>query len=305
MSTQTRLQLGGFLFVFLILASAGLLRNGVYGWTVFIVLPLCAGGFVSWTFRPATAARAVKMGALTGVIGCCCFLLLGMEGIICVVMSIPLIVPLSVLGSWLVYRAIRFDDSRTAAMALLLPASFLFDINAKPPVYAVQTSLVVNAPPEQVWKHVLAFPDIPFPREWYFRTGLAYPTRTRIEGSGPGAVRYCDFSTGSIVEPVVIWDEPHMLQFRVTATTAPMEEMGLYGRIYPKHLTGYFTPKKGQFTLSPLPHRRTLLEGTTWYQHGLWPAEYWRWWSDAIVHRIHKRVLEQIRVLSEQDTTAP
>jgi len=45
----------------------------------------------------------------------------------------------------------------------------------------------------------------------------------------------------------------------------------------------------------------TLLEGTTRYQHGLWPAEYRRWWSDAIIHRIHLRVLTHIRALAEQD----
>jgi hypothetical protein len=42
------------------------------------------------------------------------------------------------------------------------------------------------------------------------------------------------------------------------------------------------------------------LEGTTWYRHGLWPAEYWRWWSDAIIHRIHLRVLRHVRMLAEQ-----
>jgi len=50
-----------------------------------------------------------------------------------------------------------------------------------------------------------------------------------------------------------------------------------------------------------MPGGRTLLQGTSWYQHGLWPAEYWRWWSDAIIHRIHMRVLNHVRDLSEAD----
>ncbi|MBV9676840.1 MAG: hypothetical protein JO185_10935, partial [Acidobacteriaceae bacterium] len=105
------------------------------------------------------------------------------------------------------------------------------------------------------------------------------------------------------IERVVVWDEPHKLQFRVTSTPPSMTEIGLYGRVYPKHLTGYFISKQGEFTLTPLPHGRTLLEGTSWYQHGLWPAQYWRWWSDAIVHHIHVQVLEHIRTLSEQKGT--
>ena len=57
--------------------------------------------------------------------------------------------------------------------------------------------------------------------------------------------------------------------------------------------------KQGRFQLTPLTGNRTLLEGTTRYRHGLWPATYWRWWSDAIIHRIHLRVLNHIRELSE------
>ena len=30
-------------------------------------------------------------------------------------------------------------------------------------------------------------------------------------------------------------------------------------------------------------------------------AEYWRWWSDAIIHRVHLRVLNHIRTLAEAD----
>jgi hypothetical protein len=31
----------------------------------------------------------------------------------------------------------------------------------------------------------------------------------------------------------------------------------------------------------------------------MWPAEYWQLWSDAIIHRIHLRVLKQIKRLAE------
>jgi hypothetical protein len=31
----------------------------------------------------------------------------------------------------------------------------------------------------------------------------------------------------------------------------------------------------------------------------MWPAGYWRRWSDAVVHRIHLRVLRHIKRLAE------
>ena len=141
-----------------------------------------------------------------------------------------------------------------------------------------------------------------FRREWYFRAGLAYPMRARIEGLGPGAIRYCEFSTGPFVEPIEVWDEPRLLQFRVTENPAPMHERSPYGHIQPKHLHGYLVSERGQFRLTKLANGHTLLEGATWYQHGLWPAEYWKWWSDAIIHRIHLRVLNHVRMLAERES---
>jgi Polyketide cyclase / dehydrase and lipid transport len=184
-------------------------------------------------------------------------------------------------------------------MGLLLPVSLFFDVNSKPPVYSVATSIVVNAAPERVWQYVVAFPDITTQRDWVPRTGLAYPIRTRMEGAGVGSRRSCDLSTGTMQERVVVWDEPHLLRFVVTATPPAMREMGLYGPIYPRHLDGYYISKEGQFALTQLPGGRTLVVGTSWYQHGLWPAEYWRWWSDTVVHHIHRRVLNHIRTLAE------
>ncbi len=263
----------------------------------------CLGGLTSWSVRPETPEGALGAGALAGGAVCFSFLVLGKEGMICVVMAVLPVVVCSAVGSWVVYCLFGSRDSHSAAMVLLLPVSFWFDVHARPPLYCVRTSIVVNATPERVWKYAVAFPDIPDRGDWVSRTGFAYPRRTRIIGTGLGAARYCDLSTGAVVERVTVWDEPHKLQFRVLTTPPSMEETGLYGPVHPKHLTGYFVSKQGQFTLSPLPHGRTLLEGTSWYQHGLWPAAYWRLWSDAVVHHIHSRVLEHIRTLSEQDGT--
>jgi hypothetical protein len=240
-----------------------------------------------------------------GIAAACSLLILRLDGLFCIVMSLPLIIPLSALGGWLVYR---FEPStlptHTIAILLLLPpVGMTWDIRARPPVFEVRTSITIAANPEQVWRHVATFSELPPPQEWFFRTGLAYPKRARIEGSGVGAIRYCEFSTGPVVEPIEVWDEPRLLRFRVTENPASMNEWTPYARILTRHLHGYLISKRGQFRLTRLANNRTLLEGTTWYQHSLWPAEYWRWWSDAIIHRIHLRVLNHIRTLSEKDVS--
>jgi len=85
-----------------------------------------------------------------------------------------------------------------------------------PPVYEVRSTIDIQAPPQRVWKQVVAFTEIPPPKEWMFRAGIAYPIRAELLGNGPGAERHCVFSTGAFVEPIEVWDEPRRLKFSVT-----------------------------------------------------------------------------------------
>jgi hypothetical protein len=279
-----------------------LIHSGTYGLTLFILLPCILGGLASWVFPAKRAIDAAGTGAFAVFLASFSLLFGGIEGLGCVLMALPLTVPLGAFGGYLVYDATEFKKrQRGAAMLAILPfATLTFDLKTPPTVFAVHSQVIVGASPEQVWKHVVTFSDLPEPGEWFFRAGLAYPKRARIEGSGPGAVRYCEFSTGPFVEPIDVWDQPRLLAFHVTENPAPMNEWSPYSNVLPKHLHGYFISKKGQFRLTLLPGGRTLLEGTTWYQHGLWPGEYWRWWSDAIIHRIHLRVLNHVKMLAEQ-----
>lgn len=303
MNTPLRCLVGLLLLAILVGGAYGLLHSGVYGLTVFIVLPVLLGGLTSWVFRPTTERRAAEIGAASVAIATGSLLLLGVEGLICIAMTLPLAVPLGALGGWAVYQARASRTAKrggVAMMLLLTPTSLTWDTQARPPVFELRTSITIAAPPEKVWKHMVTFPELPEPQEWFFRAGLAYPKRARLDGSGMGAIRYCEFSTGQVVEPIEAWDEPRLLRFRVTENAPPMHEWSPYDHVAPKHLHGYLISKEGEFRLTRLPDNRTLLEGTTWYQHGLWPAEYWRWWSDAIIHRIHLRVLNHIRTLAEQ-----
>jgi hypothetical protein len=302
-STLGRSLVGLVLLGMLFVGGLGLLHIGTYGLTLFVLFPVILGALASWILRAKTGSEAVKIGAFSVAFACLLLLGIGAEGAICIVMTLPLATPLGALGGWLAYRS-EASKQAVAMMLLLTPATFTWDTHAQPPVFEVRSAITIAAPPEQVWKHVVAFPDMPEPHEWFFRAGLAYPQRVRIDGSGIGAIRYCDFSTGPFVEPIEVWNEPSLLRFRVSESPAPMREWSPYAEVLPKHLHGYLISKQGQFKLTRLPGNRTLLEGTSWYQHGLWPAEYWRWWSDAIIHRIHMRVLNNIRTLSEQDAPA-
>jgi hypothetical protein len=74
-----------------------------------------------------------------------------------------------------------------------------------------------------------------------------------------------------------------------------MRELTPYARVLAPHLLDGMVSRRGEFRLHELPGGRTRLEGRTWYTLDLWPQAYWSRWSDAIVHRIHRRVLDHVR----------
>jgi hypothetical protein len=80
-----------------------------------------------------------------------------------------------------------------------------------------------------------------------------------------------------------------------------MNEWSPYRDLHPPHLENYLLSREGQFLLTPIPGGKTLLEGTTWYQNRFWPAAYWHFYSDYIIHRIHMRVLVHIKSLAENN----
>ena len=286
-----------------------------YGWGLFVALPFCLGLFSVLVYsyhepRSYSSCMAVSLVPV-GLLGA--VLLLAMiEGAICILMAAPFALALAALGGMLGY-AIQagywLNKGSPAMLSIVLLFTPAFQsaerlVNLQAETFEVRTAIEVNAPPEKVWNQVVAFAEIPPPKELLFRAGIAYPIRAEISGHGVGAVRHCIFSTGPFAEPIEVWDEPRLLKFGVTANPAPLNELSPYGNIQPPHLHGYFVSKQGQFLLTALPGGRTRLEGTTWYQHTMWPAAYWHLWSDYIIHRIHLRVLEHIREVVERGAQA-
>ncbi|HXA16143.1 MAG TPA: hypothetical protein VN380_04085 [Thermoanaerobaculia bacterium] len=221
-------------------------------------------------------------------------------------MAAPLGIVVAMIGAWYGTISARRNPSPKAGAPAFMTVAILPLIlfaeaaaHRRAPMYRVDSEIIIDAPAETVWKNVVTFSEIKGDPEWYFRAGIAYPLRARIAGRGVGATRTCEFTTGNFIEPIEVWDEPRLLRFRVAANPPPMKELSPYGAIDAPHLHGFLVSDHGQFALEALPGGRTRLIGTTWYQHHLWPAEYWRLWSDAIIHRIHMRVLRHIKGLSE------
>ena len=283
-----------------------------YGWGLFVALPFTMGFAAALIYgirQPRSMGACIWVACLSTLLLGAALLGLAVEGLFCLIMALPIALPLSIFGGVCAYAVQKrrwFQSEAPALLSMLLilvPGVQLAEhaVAISPSVYVVRTAIDVQAPPERVWQQVVAFSEIGPPKELIFRAGVAYPIRAEMNGRGVGAERHCVFSTGAFVEPIKVWDEPRRLKFSVAENPPPMQEWTPYRHIEPPHLHGFLVSEGGQFLLTRLPDGGTRLEGTTWYRHGLWPAFYWRAWSDAIIHRIHLRVLNHIREECEGD----
>jgi uncharacterized membrane protein YhaH (DUF805 family) len=302
----------GITVVFAVIAawlSTSLLRK--YGWGLFAGVPFCMGFFsalIHGARQPRRLSESILVAIVSLIIAGTLLLLVAMEGIICLLMAAPLALGLALIGALVghLIQASRLGSVPPQVFCIPFMSTPLMLGSevarpTPPPLLQVVSSIEVDAPPETVWRHVIAFANLPPPKELLFRLGVAYPIRAEIQGHGPGAVRNCVFSTGAFVEPIEVWAEPELLKFSVTTNPAPLQEWTPYGQIHPPHLKGFLVSEKGQFRLIRLPSGHTRLEGTTWYHHGMWPVGYWQTWSDHIIHSIHLRVLNHIKKSAEAD----
>src|SRR6266700_4473320 len=264
-----------------------------YSTSLFLGTPFTLGAVTAYVFNRAAPQGP---GATAQVVSL---------GLVCVTLALPLALALAIVGG-IFGRAIALHTPGRAGhlASLVLAAPLLAGLDeargsSPTPQYQVEDSVVVAAPRAVVWRKVVSFSELASPTEALFRLGVAYPRRARIDGVGEGAIRYCEFSTGTFVEPITEWAAPGRLSFDITAQPVPLRELSPYGAIAPPHLHGYFRARRGAFRLTALSGGRTLLVGTTWYELDIEPRRYWKVPADAIVSAIHRRVLAHIKRLSE------
>ena len=273
-----------------------------YSFGLFLGTPFTAGWVSAQVFNarhPRTARESIRLALLAVLLAGLLLIAFAAEGAFCLILAFPLAALVAICGA-LLGRAVALRGHETAGMAALLaPVLVLTEPKLPPPSYEVVSTVEIAASPDQVWQRVVSFPEIPPPTEWLFRIGVAAPERARIVGTGVGATRYCDFTTGSFVEPITVWEPGRRLAFDIVRQAPPMHEWSPYRDVNPPHLDGYFRATHGEFELVPLPQGRTRLVGRTRYEVEMSPQGYWAVVAGRIVTAIHLRVLRHIRALTE------
>ena len=158
-----------------------------YGWSLFVGLPFVLPmlSVVIYGFgREVTRWNCFWIAVLWMLSAIVLLVATASEGLICIIMMLPLAVPIVILGTLVGYFILELGPEPprdlgklVIVLFALLPTMVGAEHVTKPEplLFTCETSVVVDAPPENVWRHVVSFSDLDPPNDWLFRSGVAYP----------------------------------------------------------------------------------------------------------------------------------
>jgi hypothetical protein len=220
------------------------------------------------------------------------------EGVICLIILSPLIFGMVLTGA-LVGRWLARLNTKPALHASLAPlivlAVFAESTGPRPDFSAVVSDeVIVDAPPEYVWRYIVSYPENQAPPEyWLWSVGLPKPIQSVADAPEVGATRLCVFDGGiAFEERITELVENEVMTFDVTAQ--------------PNHpeVIGHFQFDRGQIRLTRNADGTTTVTATSWYRLFVRPAAYFNWWTEDITRQVHFRVLNHVKGLAETDYAA-
>jgi hypothetical protein len=264
------------------------------GWPSFFLIPFLVGLIAAWFWRRIhrTIAWSALDALFVTLVGLAAAAIVLREGTVCLVIASPALYVFILCG--ILLGRVWFRPNYSKLQLTIFPLLALVTLGES--LYhseqqAIMTDqIVIQAPPAKVWPHVLAFPEIPDPPDyWIFRLGLPYPTQTTNGGDFVGADRQCIFSNGIVIKERVAEFVPNeKLTFDIAEQPTDPEAYG------------HITLHRGQFVLRDNHDGTTTLTGSSWYTLHVRPRWYFDIWTRDMTRAVHLRVMNHVKRLAEQ-----
>lgn len=234
-----------------------------------------------------------------------------LEGLICIVLVLPVFMAAAVLGGvlagWLHRRTL--DSKGTVSAFVLLPL-LLGPVEATlPPSQSEQTvttTIHIDAPPEVVFDQLADVRRID-PDELGFAfvhlIGLPKPIEADMRGTGVGAVRVSRWEKNVRFEEVIThWQRPTAMHYRFHIPPGGIPRDALDQHV---ELGGaYFTVLDGGYDLAPAPGGGTDLTLTTRFLNKSQLKLYGDLWGRMVLQDFHRSILGLMRHRAETARSA-
>lgn len=169
------------------------------------------------------------------------------------------------------------------------------EIEVKPVTYRVSDSVLIAAPVETIWSHVVAVDSIR-PEEYtvgFFQwAGAPRPVCARVTGYALHAQRIGTFDNGlRFIEQITHWEPHKKVAFRIQVDPTTLGD-----HIFEQHvLTGnYFKFVDAAYALKPVSANTVQLTLSSSYTLSSTVNFYGSFWGDLFLHDFQQRLLEVI-----------
>lgn len=278
----------------------------------FLLLgPLAMGALAVW-FAPRPVrtdwGKVIGIGALACLLWLMVVLLLAWEVAICIVMALPIVLPMTVLGSVLVCALTRRQGTRSqlnvSLLGLLLLAPYLAGpLEQRFPLTTttqqVETTVTIAADAATVWANIIRVPPIqPSEREFrlYHLAGFPWPAEATMTVEGVGGVRYAHYENGlAFTEPVTAWEPNRTLRFDIQIVEPERLPMPLNGIGGP-----FFDVLRGEFVVEPLAANQVRLHLSSEHRLTTRFNRYGIVWTRFFLNDFQAYILGVVKARAEQ-----
>ncbi|KPF88730.1 SRPBCC family protein [Novosphingobium sp. AAP93] len=228
------------------------------------------------------------------------------EGVICVLMLLPLWLFFGWLGANMMRRSRRWTaDQNTFRSSLVLMPLFAGTLEAQVPVphdrYSVVREIVIEASPEEIWPYAVSNRHIAESEgRWTFTQdilGVPRPRATTVTGSGVGHVRTAYWGDHiNFEERITQWQPGRRLGWRFAFTNSTVQDYT------DKHIApdGEFLKiDTGDYTLTRLSPTTTRLTPRTNYIAKTHANPYAALWGEILLGDVQSNVLAVIKARAE------
>jgi hypothetical protein len=298
----------------------------------------CTGQVLQKSYQPAMFCSPFFVGAIVGLFAIrhpvraaiktvFVALLLSVfalrEGVICCIMVLPVVVPVTILGAVCtssIGRYVRGRRARAVLGTLLVVAAIgwqaaegALDEPARHPIHVARSFIVIPAPPERVFA-TLATRDLAVRDDWpwFLRIGLPMAGHVTYEAPEVGGRVTATFSQGVAHGHVTEWIPGRTLAYaidRYEITDLPFHITRLgrspsYG-LRAERVEDWLTILSTRFDIVPLASGRTELRREVVWRRHLAPAIYFGWLQQTVIQRGQDRLLALIRERVIEGIMAP
>jgi hypothetical protein len=242
------------------------------------------------------------------------------EGVICVLFSLPVLIPTLLFGSYLGKLLARYARSRKARNASL--GGFLIlgllwhvveaicDDPARHPEHVAEAGLLIASPPARVFS-VLTRGELTVRDDWpwFIRVGLPMPRSMSLRNPGPNAELRFDIGQGTAFGSVIRWQEDRELSYRIDRFE--IEDLPFYitrlGRspnygFRSERVEDWLSIRSVRYSLRPVGTSGTWLSRRVVWRRHLAPGFYFGWLQQVVMERGQRRLLA---LLSEKMSPVP